>query len=296
MNEPRVVVVTRPTELEELLVRHGTRDQAAFFLSTRGQTLAGAEQADRLQRAALAEVLRAIPLRWRRSCLTRAELDRFLFEPDDLVIAVGGNGLVANVAKYLDGQPVIGVNADPGAHELTLVRHPAAATADLLRTVTAGRARFQERTMVEARLDDGQVLRALNELFVGHRSHQSARYELTWAGTKESQSSSGMIVTTGTGATGWGRSIHRNRVTTVTLPAPEEARLAFFVREAWPSVATGADLTDGSIGPGQSLEVVSRMSDGVAFGDGIEADPIALAWGRRLTIGLADVRLRLVLG
>jgi NAD kinase len=296
VNEPRVVVVTRPTELEELLVRHGTRDQAAFFLSSRGQTLARAEQADRLQRDAVAEVLRALPLRWRRTHIARAELDRFLFEPDDLVIAVGGNGLVANVAKYLDGQPVIGVNSDPGAHELTLVRHPAQAAPDLLRTLTAGRARVEERTMVEARLDDGQVLRALNELFIGHRSHQSARYELTWAGKQENQSSSGMIVTTGTGATGWGRSVHRNRVTQVTLPAPDEPRLAFFVREAWPSVATGADLTDGSIGPDQTLEVVSRMSDGVAFGDGIESDPIELGWGRRLTVGLSSTRLRLVIG
>ena len=36
---PRVVVVTRPTEFDSLLERHGTVDQAAFFLKSRGRTL-----------------------------------------------------------------------------------------------------------------------------------------------------------------------------------------------------------------------------------------------------------------
>ena len=40
----------------------------------------------------------------------RGDLDRFLFEPDDLVVIVGQDGLVANVSKYLDGQPVVGIN------------------------------------------------------------------------------------------------------------------------------------------------------------------------------------------
>lgn len=295
--EPRVVVVTRPTELADLVARHGTREQAAFFLRSRGQELAPVEERDRLQRAAVEEVLRGLPLRWRRSVLDRAELDRFLFAPDDLVVPIGPDGLVPNVAKYLEGQPVVGVNCDPARYEGLLARHPAQAVPDLLRATLAGRGRLEERTMVEARLDDGQTLRALNELYLGHRTHQSSRYGLTHAGRTEEQSSSGILVATGTGSTGWTRSVHRNRVTDVELPAPAEPRLVFFVREAWPSKATGATLTDGSIGEGEALEVVSRMNqDGVVFGDGIESDHLALEWGRRVTVGLAGARLRLVVG
>jgi len=58
-------------------------------------------------------VLGAIPSDWRRARVDRADLDRFLFEPEDVVVAVGQDGLVANVAKYLTGQPVIGCNPDP---------------------------------------------------------------------------------------------------------------------------------------------------------------------------------------
>lgn len=151
--------------------------------------------------------------------------------------------------------------------------------------------------MVEARLDDGQSLRALNEVFIGHHSHQSARYRLLWQGQEERQSSSGLIVTTGTGATGWASSIQRERDSHLPPPAPTEERLAFFVREAWPSPATGTELTEGSIQSGEVLEVISEMDEGgVAFGDGIEADSLQLLWGQRVQVSLAESHMQLVVG
>lgn len=61
--------------------------------------------------------------------------------------------------------------------------------------------------MAEARLSDGQVLRAVNDLFIGPRSHTSALYELTHGSTTEFPSSSGLIVSTGLGSTAWLKSI-----------------------------------------------------------------------------------------
>src|SRR6195952_1889861 len=110
---PRAVLVHRRTELEELLARHSTRGQAAFFLSTRGRSLEEVEQRHEAQQAALAGVSAAVPADWRRGLLERADVSRFLFAPDDVLVVVGQDGLVANVAKYLDGQPVVGVNPDP---------------------------------------------------------------------------------------------------------------------------------------------------------------------------------------
>jgi hypothetical protein len=154
---------------------------------------------------------------------------------------------------------------------------------------------MEHRTMVEARIDSGQRLVALNEVFIGHRTHQSARYELSIDGQSEAQSSSGLVVATGTGSTGWARSIHRNRNTAVTLPKPTQARLAYFVREAFPSVATGTSLTDGALVDGEVLVVVSRMNDGgVLFGDGIEDDRLAFGWGSRASLRIAERRLCLV--
>ena len=148
--------------------------------------------------------------------------------------------------------------------------------------------------MVEARLDDGQRLVALNEVFVGHPSHQTARYTLrTTDGAEEAQASSGVIVATGTGATGWCRSVALERHSPLVLPAPAEQRLAWFVREAWPSPATGAGLTEGDLVDGElTLTVASDRL--VAFGDGVESDALTLTWGQTVRIGRAGTVLRLV--
>ncbi|GAB4115143.1 MAG: NAD(+)/NADH kinase [Sandaracinaceae bacterium] len=292
---PRVVVVSRPTELEELVRRHGTRAQAAFFLAQRGISIDEVEARHRAQQAALAHVSGEVPVRWRRSRVLRGELSRFVFEPADVVVAVGQDGLVANVAKYLDGQPVIGVDPLPGVNAGRLVRFHAEAAGERIARAAEGRAPVEARTMVEARLDDGLALVALNEIYVGHRTHQSSRYVLAQGAARERQSSSGLIVATGTGASGWSLSIARATRQLELLPAPTERALAYFVREAWPSPATGTSLVHGRVEADGSLEITSEMGDGgVVFGDGIEEDRIPLGWGVRVRIGVSRRRLRLV--
>jgi hypothetical protein len=291
---PRAVVVTRPTDLEMLLLRHGTLAQARFFLESRGQAVDVVADRHRVQEEAVHAVLAAIPLSWRRARIGRADLDRFLFEADDVVVAVGQDGLVANVAKYLAGQPVIGVNPSKQLFDGVLVQHAPSSCAKLLPAAAAG-APCEERTMVEASTSDGARLVALNEVYVGHKTHQSSRYRLAFRGHEERHSSSGIIVCTGTGASGWAKSVSRQRASCAPLPAPLGKDLTFLVREAWPSVATGVDVTDGVIAGDAPLVVTSEMnSDGVVFGDGIEQDALDFSFGQVLTVRAAPVALRLV--
>ena len=292
---PRAVVLRRPTEYEQLLARHATRGQVAFFLQARGESIEPVEAAHHELQRARANVLAAIPAKWRRIEVERSALDRFLFERDDVVVALGQDGLIANAAKYLvDGQPIIGINPDPSRYEGVLVRHPPAAAGDLLADAAAHRAQVEARTMAEATRDDGARLVALNEIFVGHASHQSARYELRLGDRSERQSSSGLIVATGTGQTGWTRSIRADRHSALTVPSPTAAVLTLFVREAWPSVASGAELTEALVAATPAV-VVSRMeTGGTVFGDGIESDHLDLPWGARATIAVSRQRLHLV--
>ncbi|PPK96106.1 NAD kinase [Kineococcus xinjiangensis] len=291
---PRVVLVHRRTELDGLLARHGTRGQAEFFLRTRGRTLAELDAAAERQHAALTAVAAAVPLDWRRGGVEREDLPRFLFAPEDVVVVVGQDGLVANVAKYLDGQVVLGVDPDPGRNPGVLVRHRPQAAASLLQHALAADAHVERRTMVCARTDDGQELHALNEVFAGHRSHQTSRYALTAGGRSEVQASSGVLVGTGTGATGWCGSLAR-QVAGCTLPAPTDASLAWFVREAWPSPATGTALTAGTVAAGdEPLLVEARSEELVVFGDGLEEDRLTLGWGQRLSVQVSSRTLRLL--
>ena len=155
--------------------------------------------------------------------------------------------------------------------------------------------RIEARTLAEARCDDGQRLLALNEIFIGHISHQSARYRLRAGAVEERHSSSGVIVSTGSGASGWARSIVQQRGLDLDLPEVDEARLTWFVREPWPSVATAASLDVGIVDANTTLDIASEMSEGgVIFADGIESDRIDFVSGRRVQLHVAERRLNLV--
>lgn len=301
---PRAVIVHRRTEYTELLEHHGTRGQAEFFLRSRGRDIAEVEARHAAQTAARRQVAAAVPPSWRRGEVERADLDRFLFDPEDVIICVGQDGLVANVAKYVDDQPVVGIDADPSRNPGVLVRHQPGETGRLLAVAEALRRAggaggpLRHLTMVEARSDDGQVVRALNEVYIGDPGHQTARYLLRAPGydgvTTERQASSGLIVSTGTGSTGWCRSVWRERHSALDLPAGEAPALIWFTREAWPSPTTGTACTEGLLVGAVRLELLVESERLVVFGDGIETDSVALTWGQRLTIGMADRRLNLV--
>lgn len=294
---PRVVLVHRTTEYDELVARHGTHGQAAFFLRSRGRDIEDVAERHRRERGALAEVASSVPLTWRQARAERGDLDRFLFAPEDVVVVVGQDGLVANVAKYLAGQPVVGVNADPGRNPGVLVRHRPGQAGKLLASVHQRGGRVDELTMVEAVADDTQRLVALNEIYLGATGHQTARYRLGLDGDRgvvEPQASSGVLVGTGTGASGWIRSVWQERASALPLPDPCRAQLLWFVREAWPSPATGTSQVAGHLTASARLRLTVESDRLIAFGDGMEGDALELTWGQTVWVGVADIRLRLV--
>jgi hypothetical protein len=281
-----------------LLEQHGTLEQARFYLESRGQGVDEYEEIhDRVQ-VALAQVTAAIPPDQRRLRVDRGDLDRFLFAPDDVIVIVGQDGLVPNVAKYLSGQLTIGVNPDADRYDGVLCPHAPAAMPELLRWAVQDGGpgyRIERRAMAQARREDGQRLLALNEVFVGHCSHQSARYRIQVGQREERQSSSGVICATGTGSTGWVRSIVEQRELDISLPKPEEPRLAWFVREPFPSVYTGTELELGFVDLGGQLVIRSEMGQGgVIFADGIESDYIEFLSGSEVSIAVANETLNLL--
>lgn len=297
---PRCVIVTRRTPIELLMDRHGTLGQSRFFLQSRGESIEPLERIHERVRTAQQEIEACLDAEQRRVRVDRDELDRFVFEDRDFVIVVGQDGLVPNVAKYVSGQLVLGVNPDPEQYDGVLCRHTVRAAGAVLRALASNDRetsvlRVEDRVMARVQLDDGQILVALNEIFIGHQTHQSARYRLTAGSDSERQSSSGIIVSTGTGSTGWARSIAEQRRIGTDLPAPSENRLAWFVREPFPSVSTRTTLNQGELTPGHELTVVSEMSDGgTIFSDGIESDRIAFSRGQKARVDIAPRRLRLV--
>jgi len=289
----RVVILTRQTQTETLVRRYGSEGQAKFMLAQAAGGTASFRRAkayESAENAALRTLRAAIPDEVKAVEIDRGLVAQFLFEPHDLVVAVGQDGLVANVGKYLDGQPLAGVNPDPANIDGALLPFDMPGFIAVLRDALNDARPSRDATLAEATTSDKQTLYGLNEIFVGVPGHQSARYRLYFKGQEHEQSSSGLIVATGTGSSGWLKSLQGEKAAF----DPADDRLRFAVREAWPGKGFSAKLTHGDITEAQPLVIESRMESGVVFADGIEQDSMRFDAGVTLTIRPAHRKVRLI--
>ena len=308
MPDRKVVLVTRRSRLDELIARFQTIEQAKFYIEHLGADFTDYERERTTYLAARASVEQSVLRHCRVQVLDRSFLPNYLFAPDDIVIALGQDGLVANTMKYLQGQPLIGVNPDLKRYDGILLPFSPADISKLIGEVLAGARRRQGVTMAKAALSDGQSLYAVNDFFIGPKSHTSAHYEIAADGRKEIQSSSGIIVSTGLGSTAWMKSVLTGARAIahslgVEIPPASQDRvpwdapyLNFAVREPFPSVATQATLVCGRLSAESPLKLLSLMAEkGVIFSDGMEADFLEFNSGMTATVGVADKQGYLVI-
>lgn len=300
--QQKIILITRRTRLEDLVARLNTVEQARFYVEHLGADFSDYEMEHRTYQAALATV-EATLLRFARvQRVDRSFLPNFLFPPDAVVVVLGQDGLVANTLKYLKDQLVVGVNPDPQRWDGVLLPFEADDLTKLIPEALAHKRPIRSVTMARARLSDGQILHAVNDLFIGPRSHVSARYQLRIMDRTEQQSSSGLIVSTGLGSTGWFRSLLTGASgiagghPAATLTQLREkgfpwdaGYLYFTVREPFPSKASMADIVFGQVSRKEPLRITSQMPDyGVIFSDGIESDYLAFNSGMEAIIDVSD--------
>ncbi len=303
----KIVLVTRKTRLEEMLIRFNTLAQAKFYIEHMGADFADYLAEHESYQSAVRVTLESLEEWGRYQRIDRGFLPNFLFAPDDIVVALGQDGLVANTIKYLEGQPLIGVNPDTYRYDGVLLPFEPRDLRLLIGETAANQRSLDSVTMAKATLSDTQVLYAVNDLFIGPKSHTSARYEIQSGKHKEVQSSSGVIVSTGLGSTGWMKSIvtgsvgiaagmlHKKSDFEYQAQSWDSKILQFAVREPFPSRASQAKLVFGEISARQTLTLSSRMPEnGVIFSDGIEADFLDFNSGATAVISVAEKQGRLV--
>jgi NAD kinase len=308
MDYEKIVLVTRKTRLEGLIERFNTRAQARFYIEHSGGDFNVYEREHDTYHAALSALPASLEPLLNVQTIERAYLPAFLFAETDMVVTIGIDGLVANTAKYLSSQPLIAVNPDPAHIDGVLLPFTVREAAAAVRRVLKGQHNARAVTMAEARLNDGQRLLAFNDLFIGARTHVSARYTIHIGDRWEAQSSSGVIVSTGIGATGWLSSLFNmanglwaafgQPASALQAPAlsPEADWLAFVVREPFISKTSQAGIVGGVIERDSPLRIEAHMPEGgVIFSDGVESDFLAFNTGSAATICLADRRASLVI-
>ena len=301
LTDNKLMLIKRSTRLEELIARFNTLNQARFYIEHLGADFSDYE----IEHQQYMNSLKQTEMQLRRlglvHVLDRVFLPNFIFGRDDIIVVVGQDGLVANTLKYLDEQPVIAVNPDPGRWDGVLLPFKVEDVATIVSEVFLHGRGYCEITMAKAQLNDGLTLYGVNDLFIGPKSHVSARYEIKIGTQSEQQSSSGIIVSTGLGSTGWLKSILAGArgigfALGGTIPANhlenfswESDYLYYTVREPFPSKFSEAILVFGKITETAPLTLISQMPEnGVIFSDGIEADFLEFNSGAQATITVAD--------
>lgn len=303
----KLVIVIRKTRLQELIERFNTRSQAKFYIEHAGGDFSDYEREDDAYREALWRLRADLDFGLPQQLLDRTLLPTFEFRDEDVIVPLGQDGLVANTAKYGGCQPIVAVNPEPGRFDGILLPFQASEAKTAVAKVLDGKAAIREITLAEVRLNDGQRLLAFNDFFIGARSHISAQYRIEHKSRSEIQSSSGVLVSTGAGSSGWISSVFNMAAgvarfcggtlgSAVRLPW-EDPKLLYVVREPFVSHHSQAGIVAGMLEQEEELILESLMpTAGVIFSDGIESDFLQFNSGSVARLHAAAQKARVVVG
>jgi NAD kinase len=308
LTENKIVLIKRKTRLEDLIVRYNTIAQAKFYIEHLGSDFSDYIDEDKRYKKSVYEAHNELDRLGRVQVVDREYVPNFIFGENDIVVVVGQDGLVANTLKYLTTQPLVGVNPDPTRWDGILLPFKVSDLKLVMLDVFERNRGVKEVSMAKAILNDGQVIYAVNDLFIGQKTHVSSRYHLEIAGRAEYQSSSGIIVSTGLGSTGWFKSILTgathivNGISEKKIELQQQKKLDwnsndlyFSVREPFPSKTSKTDIVFGKVTKENPLKILSQMPEnGIIFSDGIESDYLQFNSGIEATISVAEKKGHLV--
>lgn len=300
------IIVKNKTRLETLIERFNTKAQAKFYIEHAGGNFEEYEIENETFHLSLSIIQRKLSKVLKNKIIERNFLPSFLFNQNQVVIVIGQDGLVANTAKYASEIPIIAVNPDTERYDGILLPFIADNFIEGVENVLANKYNSKIAMLAEARLNDGQRLLAFNDFFVGASSHISARYKISHNDKTENQSSSGIIISTKSGSTGWLSSIynmsvglndfieHSNKKKHKIIELKDD-ELMFAVREPFLSKKSQISVVAGIISKENKLTVESFMpTNGVLFSDGIETDYLHFNAGSIVNIGIAKEKANLV--
>lgn len=229
------------------------------------------------------------------------EIDKGLFKPNSLVIALGGDNYFQHVAHFIDNQLILGINADPETSSGALLNFTADSFIDFLPRLQNREFNIDEWVRLQARINGQRVqFLATSEIYIGaYKSTDMSRYSLKYPNRltklisntrrimeKEEQKSSGIIVATASaGLTGWYKAAAH---ITHSDDEKEANRAWFTVREPFKSKKT-----DGYLNPHEQLMITwLAHNNGMVNIDA--SDEHEVKRGDTIEVRISDQPLRVV--
>ncbi len=299
------IIIKNKTRLENLIERFNTKAQAKFYIERLGGSFDDYVLEDEIFKKALNSLQTQLSKVIKNKTIERTFVPSYLFSEKNIIIVIGQDGLVANTAKYSKSLPIVAVNPDKKRYDGILLPFYVSDFIGGVEDVINGSYHSKSMQFAEAKLNDGQRLLGFNDLFIGASSHISARYRIAFRDIEEEHSSSGLIVSTPAGSTGWLSSIFNMAYGVTSMFEKnlkpkrlelKENELLFAVREPFKSIKTQTEITAGIINNQNKLVIESFMpSNGVIFSDGVEKDFLKFNSGAIATIGIAKETAEIVM-
>lgn len=229
-----------------------------------------------------------------RQFCPRDDLSAEKVEGADLVIAHGGDNHFQFISHAITDGFILGVNSDPLRSEGALVSHSSEELLAVLNALARGDYRIEEWTRLEGSVNGVPLPRVISEYFLGERDRlEMSRYNLRFKGFEEEQKGSGIIISTGSGSTGWYDSEISDYIRGVDVFMRTQPVAKLFVTAPYRGRLTQPTRRQQIVRPGDELVVGSlNDSEGIVGCDAIERVPFPR--GALARIRISDYPLKVV--
>jgi NAD kinase len=189
------------------------------------------------------------------------------FRGKDVVITIGGDGTFLKTSHHVTDALMLGVCSNANKNVGYLLRSSRLTFEDSLRKILNNEFKVAERVRLETTINGKKTKYALNDVFIGsRRAYHTARYNLRIGGKEEFQMSSGIIISTATGSTGWIKSAGG-----IEMPL-HSGKFQYYVRDPYSCKFSRPRLLKGILSSKENITVKSLIYEGVVAIDSSKAD------------------------
>lgn len=264
----RLAIAVKRSKWERDLIRYGSREAVEHLYAIQNNATAKIYQSHQRQATAAQELRAALPT---ATWLERSALPETDFSNFDCVLSLGGDNHFVYVSGFLPpGMPVIGVNSDPQTSHGSLLNFDATQVLSVLPNSKSVSFDLEHWTRIECVLTypDGSSKRTplcTSEISVRNAFPDLiSRYLIRLDQPEwEEQKSSGLILATGAGSTGWYRNAHSMAEQDAVVFAKDAPLFRFIAREL--GATHRYQFRRAQLERGATLEVVSEMDGQVSI-------------------------------
>ncbi len=287
MEDKKILIVPKITKVEWDLHRLGfTEDKLKEFYKKENLNVERIFESHKRQKENLERIKNLII---GATIVNRDGLNKYIINNYDLIIAVGGDNHFQYVSHFLENTPILGINSDPSRSDGALMMVSSEELEKILPNILRDYFEIENWTRLKISIDNKEIDElAISEIFIGEeRRFNMSRNIIKVNGKSEEQKSSGLIIATGVGSTGWYNSACRYLFQEGDIFSKSLKEARFLLTEPHNGRLSSLKMTNGSIGEDEEIEIIS-LSDSSAYISIDSLKLIKLREGAKIKISIGE--------